>query len=125
MQKNSKIIGQVGFEALQVKCIIGDLAEERETPQVLIIDMMAELDFTKVIATNNLEDTVCYVALANMCEEIARDGKYKMLETLAGAITEAILQKFPVESVFLKIRKPAALGGVLCPVVELTQKRVV
>lgn len=112
----------IGFEEQQVTCIIGDLPEERETEQTLLIDLLVEADISRCFHTDQTTDTVDYVRLADICSETAQQGKYRLLETLAHNILIRIVTTLPVKGATIKIRKPAAFLSAKCAKVEMRMR---
>ena len=117
MMKN----GIIGIEGLGIQCVIGCDEEERRAPQTVLVDIRLEYDFSHVTA-DDLHKTVDYIEVAHVAEETAKK-KFYLIESLAMAITSAIMKKFPhVASAYIKIVKPhyVQVKGYF---VEYTQKR--
>lgn len=107
--KREEIWGLVGFDELQVCCIIGDLEWERGQKQYLLVDLRVEADFAPVVASDELKDTIDYVRLSQICQEIGEKGKYNMVEKYAAEVLTVILDEFAVKSVWIRVRKPKGL----------------
>ena len=54
----------VELNGLAVDCVIGDLPDEREREQRLVVDVELQGDFARSAETDDLADTVDYAALA-------------------------------------------------------------
>ena len=54
------MIGTIGIEELRISCIIGIFPQERVQEQELILDLEFELDFSKMVQEQNIDDTVDY-----------------------------------------------------------------
>lgn len=78
---------------------------EREIGQKLEIDVEFHHDFTKACMTDALEDTVNYERVYARVMETVERNRFNLLETLADAICQGILESFPVQSVKVMIRK--------------------
>ena len=78
---------------------------EREIGQKLEIDVEFHHDFTKASMTDALEDTVNYERVYARVMETVEKNRFNLLETLADAICQGILESFPVHTVKVTIRK--------------------
>ena len=117
------MLGSIGFKQLRVRCIIGIEDHEKEKEQDLFIDVKVEFDLSVVSVSRLLEDTVDYVDLAKLTERIAQEGRYELVENYAIDLARAVLNKYPVLSVTLLIRKPQALDQAECSFIEPHVKR--
>lgn len=113
------MFGVFGFENLLVTCIIGINPEERLAEQVLLINLQAEEDFKAVADTDDLSHAVDYAVVANFCSELAREGKYQMLETLAYDLNFQLKKHFKFNWVKVMIKKPSAIPAAEYAFVEL------
>jgi dihydroneopterin aldolase len=111
--------------AVPLRCHIGCTADERVQAQELIADISVETDIRPAAQSDDIALTVNYVALVDLMQEIAEAREYSLVETLVESMAQRILDRFPVESVRILMRKPAALShrGVSAPAVEITRKR--
>jgi dihydroneopterin aldolase len=81
----------------------GATEEERERGQLFVYDV--ELEVGGRGASDVLADAVDYRAVAALVRDVA-SGRFQLLEALATAIAEALLERFPVEHVRVRVRKP-------------------
>ena len=111
--------------AVPLQCHIGCTVDERVQSQELIADISVETDIRPAAQADDVSLAVNYVALVDLMQEIASAREYALVETLVEAIAQRVLDQFPVESVRLLMRKPAALRqrGVAAPAVEITRRR--
>jgi 7,8-dihydroneopterin aldolase/epimerase/oxygenase len=110
---------------VRLQCHIGCTADERLEAQELVADISVETDIRPAAQSDDIAFTVNYVALVDLMREIAGAREYALVETLVESMAQRILDQFPVESVRILMRKPAALRhrGVAAPAVEITRKR--
>lgn len=93
----------------------GYLPEERLLGQRFLVDLRADVR-GKAAATDDIEDTVDYRKLADLVREVFAGPERLLLEGLAGAVADGILERFAsVERVRVRVRKPDV---VLDPPVE-------
>lgn len=103
------MLGTLGFKNVRVDCIIGELPSERERAQPIFLDVEVKADIARPIETDDLKDAVDYVALSELCAEIARQKKCRLLEKLAGEMIDGILNRFPVTYAKVRIKKPGGM----------------
>jgi 7,8-dihydroneopterin aldolase/epimerase/oxygenase len=83
----------------------GVLDEERRDGQPFVFDLW--LDVPEAAArSDRLEDAVDYRDVVAVVREISDGRAFHLLEALAGAVADAILGRFPVERVRVRVRKP-------------------
>lgn len=106
--------GIIGFEGLQVSCIIGIYQNEREQPQEIIVDL-------KVAVDTVLEDPpqfLNYNELAASIKQEAMQGRHRLLEALAIHALDRLFADFPVHWAWIRLRKPQAIPDAVCALVE-------
>lgn len=93
----------------------GYLEEERRLGQRFLVDLWVDIDEVAA-ASDRIEDTVDYRRIAGLVREVFAGPERLLLEGLAGAVADGILDRFPsVERVRVRVRKPDV---VLDPPVE-------
>ena len=93
----------------------GFLEEERRLGQRFLVDLRADVK-GDAPETDDIDDTVDYRRLAALVREVFAGPERLLLERLAGAVADGILEQFAyVERVRVRIRKPDV---VLDPPVE-------
>ena len=97
------------LKGLPVGCVIGTLPAERTAPQTLFFDLELCGDFSRAGHTDDLNDAVDYTAVERCLKDYAAGTSFQLLERLAYACGEKLLERFPLlERVTLRIRKPEA-----------------
>jgi dihydroneopterin aldolase len=81
---------------------------ERMEPQPFEVDLVMELDLSRPAASDELADTVDYAAAYEIVRSIVEERSFRLIEALAGAIAEAILETFSVDDVEVAVRKTKA-----------------
>lgn len=100
---------RVFLSDLVVETIIGIHPWEREVPQRLVLQLEVAVDVAAVAATDDIALTVDYAALSERLREFIRDGRYRLLETLAEEAAAMIQSEFGVSWLSLKVGKPGAV----------------
>lgn len=81
----------IELRELRVSAIVGVLTHERVNEQPLELDIDIERPFEDAAATDDLNLTTDYAAVLRVASEVAREGEYLLLETLARRVASAIL----------------------------------
>ena len=80
----------------------GATAEEHERDQPFLYDL--ELEVAEPEA-DRLEETVDYREVVEVVREVSEEER-QLLETLAAAVAEALMERFPLERARVRVRKP-------------------
>jgi dihydroneopterin aldolase len=78
---------------------------ERRVGQLFLFDVWLELPEGSA-GSDRIEDTVDYTRVAALVQEISDARTVKLLESLASAVADAIVERFEVERVRVRVRKP-------------------
>lgn len=93
----------VELSGLQLEGRHGALEAERESLQPFVYDVELELDDP---AADTLAHTVDYREVVSLIREVSRSREFQLLESLAGTLADALLERFPVDSAAVRVRKP-------------------
>lgn len=100
------------FEGFQIDCIIGLAEWERMVRQTVSIDLELECDLRRPAATDSVdEQDLNTKALSKRLQAFVSQSQYQLIETLAEAVCELILNEFPVKTVKIRLSKPGAIRG--------------
>jgi dihydroneopterin aldolase len=83
----------------------GATEEERRDGQTFLFDVELELD-TTAVETDTLADTVDYREVVACVRAVSDERRFDLLEALAGAVATDLFQRFPLERVRVRVRKP-------------------
>lgn len=91
----------------------GVYPEEQVTPQPFEVDVELALNLQPAGMSDDLELTIDYARVFDVCRQIVESTRFNLIEALAEAIAEELLTGFAAtESVTVRIRKPKVqLGG--------------
>ncbi len=95
----------IQLRGLRVIGICGALAEEQERAQPFEVDLDVEADLAPAAASDQLDDTVDYGALVATVEAVVADGRFTLLEAMAGRIADAVLADGRAQAVTVTLRK--------------------
>jgi len=86
----------------------GVLEEERRDGQEFRYDI--RLDVGDAGASDRIEDAVDYREVADCVREVSASRDFSLIEALAHAVAEALLERFPVRSVRVRVTKTSPSG---------------
>jgi dihydroneopterin aldolase len=93
----------VELRALEVRGRHGAEPEERGREQPFLYDVELELPEP---AADRLDQTVDYREVVAAVREVSGSRQFTLLEAIAGAVADALLERFPAERVRVRVRKP-------------------
>jgi dihydroneopterin aldolase len=93
---------EVELQGLEVFGHHGASEEEQARGQTLLWDVVYRVDDP---SRDDLSEAVDYVEVAQCITDVSDSRRFQLLETLAAAAADAILEGFPVESVRVRVRK--------------------
>jgi len=103
-------VDQVFISQLEAYCIIGVQRWEREVLQKVSLDLVLECDCRQAGQTDDVAEAVDYKAVAKEVLQLVEGSSFSLVEALAEAVAQRILQRFPrVEAVHVTVAKPGAV----------------
>ena len=100
------------IRGLELRCVIGVQDWERRMPQRVVVDMELRGDFSVAADSDDLVDAVDYRTVCMKAIEVAAEGEYRLVETLADRIARTVLGTHEcVSEVTVSVFKPLALAG--------------
>jgi len=96
----------VELHGLEVFGRHGATDEEREGGQTFLFDV--QLEMSDAALSDRLDDAVDYVEVAAAVRDVSAGKQFTLLEALAAAVADRIVERFPVERVRVRVR-PAGL----------------
>jgi dihydroneopterin aldolase len=111
----------VELAGLEVPGRHGVEEEERAQEQPFLYDIRLELPEP---SADHIEATVDYREVVELLRGISEAREFSLLEALAGAVAEALLQRFPrIEQVRVRVRKPRVELGAAVDYAAATVER--
>jgi dihydroneopterin aldolase len=96
---------RIEIRSLRLVGVHGLLPEERSRPQPFEVDLDLEVDMARAGASDDLRDTADYGAIVDATAAVMAGAPHDLLESLAGAIADAVLSDARVTSVTVAVRK--------------------
>lgn len=101
--------------------------EERTQGQRFVVDLELALDLSPAGISDDLGRTANYAAAYRVTKEVVEGEPLNLIEAVAERLAAALLERFPLESVRVRVRKPWApvKGSVLDTVaVEVVRRPI-
>lgn len=112
------------LRGLRVATTLGVHAHERRAPREVRVDLELEADLRDACATDRLEASVDYDAVARAVVETAGEARFQLVEALAEAIARAVLRRFArVTRAVVRVAKPGAVERADAVAVEIARER--
>ena len=99
------------LEQVKVQTKLGVPEWERMKAQTVLLDIEIGCDLSKPCQTDAIEDTIDYSDVVNRIRETLVEHSFKLVEALGAHICQLILKEFKVDTVKIKVAKPAVLPG--------------
>ena len=97
---------------LRVDTVIGIYDWERRTRQTVILDIEMATDIKKAAATDSIDDTLDYKAVAKRLFSYISETEFLLVETLAENVSGILLDEFQVPWCRIRLNKKGAVRGV-------------
>jgi dihydroneopterin aldolase len=97
----------VELHGLEVFGRHGVLEDERRDGRTFLYDLW--LDVPDDALSDRIEDAVDYREVARCVRETSDARRFNLLEALAAAVADALLERFPIERARVRVRKPAVV----------------
>jgi dihydroneopterin aldolase len=99
---------RVELEGLEVFGRHGVLEDEQREGQTFLYDIRLEVGDAAL--SDRIEDAVDYREVVDCVREVSDSRRFDLLEALAAAMADALLDRFTVERVRVRVRKPKPAG---------------
>jgi dihydroneopterin aldolase len=99
---------------------------ERELGQKFEVDIEVQTNLYDAARKDELTETVDYRSIYNIANNIFKNHKFKLIETVAERIAEEALQIEHIQNILIRVRKPhAPLNGLLdCVEIEIFRENI-
>lgn len=100
---------RIFIKGLALHAYHGVMAYEAKVGQSFAIDLELEIDLSAAARSDKVMDTVSYDKVVQCASEVFCAQRYRLIETAAGHVADAVLAAFPrVDSISVTIHKPHA-----------------
>jgi dihydroneopterin aldolase len=95
----------IEIEGLELQGFHGATPEERKGGQPFLFDVML-VAHDAGIRTDELADTIDYTKVVTCIREVSDGQRFNLIEALAAAVADEIIERFDVSRVRVRVRKP-------------------
>lgn len=99
------------LHGLEIQTVIGIYDWERQVRQPLVLDLDMGADVARAAATDSIDDTLNYKAVAKRVIEFVSTSEFLLVETLAERVAAIVREEFGVPWVRLRVNKRGAIRG--------------
>lgn len=96
---------------LRIPTVIGIFDWERAVKQTVVLDLEMAADIRRAAASDHIDDTLNYKAVAKRLIEFVGQSEFQLVETLAERVAAVVLEEFDVPWVRLTLNKQGAVRG--------------
>ena len=98
---------KIYFNGMEFYGYHGVYPEENKLGQRYFVDIELYLDLSRPGHTDNLDHTINYAQVYELCKDIVEKETYQLVEKVAQQIAEKALQKFPLlDELMVRVVKP-------------------
>jgi len=119
----SEAMDLIFIEGFEGETIIGINADELTLPQPVRIDLVAGLPRSRACDTDRIADTIDYGAVHEALTRLLATHKVKLLEALAEAITDLLIETFGAHWARVVLVKPRKFANVSAVGVAIERRR--
>jgi 7,8-dihydroneopterin aldolase/epimerase/oxygenase len=113
---------KISIVDLEVFYRVGVPDDERAKSQRLLLTVEMDCDFSKAAKSDNVSDTIDYLAVSRRLLKFGEGRSWKLIEKLAADIADMILAEFKPQSVTVEVKK-FPIPQAKCVSLVLTQRR--
>ncbi len=99
------------LHGLTVDCVIGIWDWERRIKQSITIDLDMAADISRAAASDHIDDTLNYKAVAKRVISFVAESEFQLVETLAEKIAGILRDEFQIPWCRVRINKKGAIRG--------------
>ncbi len=99
------------LRGLKIDTVIGIFDWERSIRQPVVLDLEMGADISKAAASDAIDDTLDYKAVAKRLIEFVGNSEFQLVETLAEKSAQLVLNEFHVPWLRLTLNKKGAVRG--------------
>ena len=96
----------IELHGIELHAFHGVLERERAEGQRILVDLELEVADEAAATSDRIEDAVDYRDVVAAVVEVAEGGRYDLLEAVATALADALLERFPLTRARIRVRKP-------------------
>ena len=100
------------LHGVEANCVVGVWEWEKQITQKIVVDLDMSANISGAAATDELEDTLNYKAVAETVIDILEASRFQLIETMAEEVAKLVMQDFAVKWIKVRINKGGAVKSV-------------
>ena len=100
------------LHGIEANCVVGVWEWEKQITQKIIVDIDVSAGIAASAATDELEDTLNYKALAESVIGMLEESRFQLIETMAEEVAKLVMKDFSVAWIKVRINKGGAVKNV-------------
>lgn len=124
MTDSDSRLDRIFIKGLSVDAIIGVFEWEQKVHQPLIFDIEMAWDIAAAAATDDLNQTLDYGAVALRVELFVAAIRVQLLETLVVELADCLMAEFGIPWISIRVEKPAVLPQTRAVGVQIERGRL-
>ena len=117
------MLDRIHIRDLHLRAVIGINDWETRVSQDVLLNITLHADLRAAARSDDIGDTIDYKALKQRIIALVEQGRFGLVERLAGAVAELCLSDARVQRVDVSVDKPGALRFARSVAVELSRER--
>ena len=93
------------LKGIELSTHCGVTAQEREKPQLILVDVIFRCPNASSFLSDQIQDTVDYGSVINKIQEVGQSQHFFLLEALAERLSQVLFKEFPLTHLKLWVRK--------------------
>lgn len=113
----------IHLRKVKTRCVLGAHPAERGTPRKVELCLSLECDTRAAAKSDKLADALNYELIEAEAIAAAKEGRFHLIEALAGRVAEVCLKYPQVRAVRVVVDKPGALPHTKSVAVEIERRK--
>ena len=118
-----KFMDIVFIQQLAVNTTIGVYEWEKKIKQKLLFDLEIAGDVAHAAASDDIKDTIDYAEVSNAITTYVEQNQFELIETVAEAVANIVLNDFAAKQVSITLQKPGAVANALTVGVKIIRQK--
>lgn len=104
------MLDKIFIENIKTAAIIGIHDAERVSPQPLVISVELGCDIRSAADNDEISNALDYAVISEFIDNYVRQTTFALIETLAERLVSDLFAHFSVQTIKLRLEKPAAIA---------------
>ena len=100
------------LHGIEANCVVGVWEWEKQITQKIIVDIDVSADIAASAASDELQDTLNYKAVAESVINMLEKSRFQLIETMVEEVAQLVMKEFSVPWIKVRINKGGAVKHV-------------